>query len=330
MMGAPGIQPEFISQDIKKDPLSDEIRNNLNDVVGTTQEVLQEALVEVQQLLKDPNASLEQRQQVAEKIERLTKGAQKATQSVESYRQAELFEREIVDVALDENNGPQEVIHKGQAFLDAAATHYNNSRQALLEAGEAVAPEMRRKDKATQTSFWQKVANAALGIEVMVQRVASLPERLAEQIVVGTEKRIDAVNQTFARWAEQTQESYTQLRNEAQELAGTIVDHTATTAEIVKNRAQSVGGAVMDQAEVLDNKVGQFVHEKITTPIFNFLTEKAIPALKSVSKSLYDGLSDQVRQTSSDYQSVLQRRKNERAGAADFEVEVTPSSLGMK
>ena len=312
MMGAPGIQPHYTTEQVKQDPLSDSIRENLVSVAGTTKEFLEEALAEASAILGDPNASLEERQKVAEKLQRLTQGANKATESVEHFTQAETFEKKIVETALQDDYSADDVVHAGIIWQQEAANYYNNSKSCLLEAGQAISPEMSQKDPKTQRTFWKKVADAALGIEVMLERVNSLPERLAESIKQNVGRRIDAVNDTFARWADQTENSYLQLRDQTKEVAQEIVDHSAAATAVMGDAAKSLVNKIDNGVSRADGALNMFFYEKVLTPLSSFIENKVVPTLRSVGENLYEGLSDQVRQTSMNYKNVLQARRSER------------------
>lgn len=328
MMGAPGIVPNYALQYTKSDDLAQETKQTLEEVAEVSGDVLKEALEEAGRLLKNPQASEQDRQDMLDRIQKLTQGADAASQSVKDFAQADLFEQKVVQETLSDEMTPEDYRQRVDTWAEQAAAYYSRSQNGLSKAGRALEndPALDRvldrksligtlQDK--KKAFWAKIGVAALNLETFVQRIYSLPDRMAATIVESTERRAAVVNESFQSWAAQTSGAYQKLREEATLVAHQAVDNAGAVKDVLLDRV----GGVYQKAETHLGTTGV----KIMSSIYSFIADKAVPALKSTALDVQQSLGAQVLGVTQDYAKALSKRRESRQ-TAQPEVSAGPAT----
>lgn len=320
------LSPQYDEQVSSQDALGIQVRDNLEMVARTAQQALDQAVKELAEMSKQENKSMDDYQKAVDGLQALTQAARHATQSLRDFDQAQEAEERYADQILERTEGlAPEDAHRGSAWLDQAAEYYNRSRTGVVLAGQAmdgnnhvdhVLSQRGGSLQSQRRSFWQAIADTALSLEMMVQRVNTLPDRLAEKIVQGVTNGMQALNAVGHEWSAKMRSTYQNLQQESVQVVQQAIDIMGATRDVT---VIQINNKTQDAA--------QFVGQRIMGPIGQFLSNRAFPLIKSVAVGVADTLSAQVREISSDFKQSLISRQQARMGQTNPEPQTTGPSM---
>lgn len=297
-----------VQQTLFKDPVAEEVKESISHVKTAVETTLGDLLQEAVKLLERDEATDEEKRHLSNRIKALTKCAAEVTEGVQNFEKGQKAEQ-----------GMMEAAEAGETNLDNwvrdAATYFKNSQQNVLR-GVEIANEADVIDHvinqwnkgqdydSKKHSFMQTLGRIALGVEILVDRVRTFPDRLAEAIVGSVENKKEAVQEALNSWKISTKSFYQKTITEVDSVMKSTSDQLGAVREVLGDRAE---GAVLG--------FGHRVQGNIFNPLMNFITERAIPVMKGAAENAKDALFDQVRAFGNDYtQAVLKRREARMSG----------------
>ena len=308
MYGAPDLHPTGHQQELNfNDPAAKEVKENLVQVKNSFDKGLSALLHEAGQLLENAqNTSVEERDNLLKKIKAMTEGTEEVTRGITSFGQGQQAELDMMTEAQNGND-------KLDAWVASAAAHFSQAQKQTLRGveivGEAgalahVVDQWHEGKNAAekQNSFMQKIGQIAVGIEVIIARVNSFPDRLAEAIVSGVDNRKQAVNVAVKNWAAEASGFYQKMMQGAGEVMTNTSDTTGALLDVAGHQIESGVSAF-----------GRGVQRGIFNPLISFITETVIPGIKNAADATRETLFEQVKAISSDYSQSLAKRREGRA-----------------
>ena len=326
---------------LTEDQLEKHTIQNLKDVQYPVELLLINALQEGEFINNDPASSDIQKQESALRIGQLVLASNKSKDSIVNYIHGHKLEQKIIDLASDEKNTSESVQSQGEKFAIEAGKYFAQSKDRLLSAAriagadkgfddvmESVNPEQDVLNN--KKTFWRKVADAALGIEIMIERVNNLPKRLAENIKIFKEKRVDAIRETFSQWGNLALKEYKDLRNGVLTLSDMVVEEwhkdTVNAKQLmdgvlvnIKDRAQfykeniqmahdaykAFDEVVTTKMDMIGGGLEQSLKNRVIEPIVHFINHNVKEKIKLWSQSVSDILVKQGESFKNDFKTAF-------------------------
>ena len=304
MYGAPNIEYTGpVQQTLFKDPVAEEVKESISHVKTAVETTLGDLLQEAAKLLERDEATDEEKKRLSNRIKALTKSAAEVTEGVHNFEKGQKAEQGMIEAA-----------EAGETNLDNwvrdAAAHFKNSQKNVLR-GVEIANEADVIDHvinqwnkghnydSKKHNFMQAMGRIAVGLEFLVDRVRTFPDRLAEAIVGGMENKKEAAQEALNSWKISTKSFYQKTITEVDDVMKSTADQLGAVREVLGDRAE---GAILG--------FGRGVQGNIFNPLANFIADRAIPAMKGAAERAKDALFDQARAFGNDYtQAVLRRRE---------------------
>ena len=321
MMSAPGLTPTWGTKPAWADPVGQEVHSNLEFVSEVTDLTLAQAIADTEKTLNNPDATAEDLRQAARRIVQLTTAATSATRSINDLRKGQDLEGQIAQQALD--NG-HDASFKSQAdiWAEQAAQYYEQSQSHLKKAANIVGNDTGLAGTLTKlfpsqdmqerfSTFWKKVGNAVLGLDVLVQRVKTFPQRLADNITAYGQERRLALDTTLEQWGTRAQLEMDALKKGVADVSTRASDAFYFGVDALG----ALGDVGRERAIVFNNAAENLVDTKIVSPLVNFVVNEALPTIRKWTQGIKEGVNEQAQVVERNFNEALSKRRAERDGA---------------
>lgn len=276
------------------DITGNELKGDLGYISQVTQLTLAQTLEKSNEVLQNPESTKEQLQEALKALATASAAATAITKSINSFDEGRDIEQQAIAEAMNptsevqQTQEPMTPEQRLESFCAAAAVHFGDSNKNLKKASSLLGQSPHLADALSQAhpdatpqqaqqSFWKKVANAALAIEVMIERVNSFPSRVASSIKSSFTSRKDAVTDTVHQFEDRAQREMTALKTGVH----AVID---SGMESIRNKMDYVGAAkdaTVGHYKERSQQFETFLENKVTGPLFSFVSERAVPAIKS-------------------------------------------------
>ena len=325
MMSLPGLEPQWVTKTTMQDPLADQVESNIKTVSQVVDLTLEDALAEAEQIFSNPQASADELREAGQRVIRLTAAAQAATQSIQNLQEGTKAETAIAEAAL---TSPDETTFKTTTdkWAEEAAQYFERSQSQIKKAARAVGadqgfdgalskvfPNSNVQERAN--SFWGVVGAAILGLDAMIDRAKTFPQRLWTNVQAFGSDRKAAVETTITQWGQRANQEWAALQQGLKDVSDRATQAAYFGVDAL-GAAVDTGRAVAIRA---NTSAEQFVDSKIVSPLVNFVVNLALPKIREWSQSLRDQVVDiktqsveQGHQLAVDFQESLAARRAQR------------------